>query len=151
MIFLRNREGNYLNLWANGGNPNVKGRTHQTLNYPFCLFPQSLNSARMWLRQLLHGDGKSMGSNFEFGENPFLGKINFDFWSNKAPKNAYPFAHTPTFFIFGHAGKAWELFFTSMIWVVVCFLHGFGPWTFSPIIKDLSWALSLNRMEVSYV
>ena len=111
-------------------------------------FTQSFNSARNWLKQLLHEDGKSMGMNFEFGENPFLGKINFDFWSKKAPKNAYPFAHTPTFFIFSHAGKDWELFLNSMIWVAVCFLHDFfftilGPGRFPPSL-EIQVGLSLS-------
>ena len=64
-------------------------------------------------------DGKSMGSNFEFGENPILGKIIFDFWGKKTPKNARPFSHTPTFFICSRR-EAWELFFTSMIFLAVC-------------------------------
>ena len=28
--FPKDKEGNYLNLWANGEKPNVKGKTHQT-------------------------------------------------------------------------------------------------------------------------
>ena len=111
---------------------------------------KSFNSAKNWLKYLLHGDGKSMWSNFEFGENPFLGKINFDFWSKKAPKNACPFAHTPTFFICSRRESLGAVFdlhylgccmFSSRIWALDDF----------SVIKNPQWALSLKRMEVSWV
>ena len=47
--FPKDREGDYLNPWVNGENPNVKERTHQTSTTHFVFFPQSLNSTRMWL------------------------------------------------------------------------------------------------------
>ena len=34
--FTRNREGKYSHDWANRVNPNVNGRTHKSVNYPFC-------------------------------------------------------------------------------------------------------------------
>ena len=43
----RIREGNHLNLWANGEKPNVKGKTHKDVNYPFVFCAQSF---RQWLR-----------------------------------------------------------------------------------------------------
>ena len=33
----RIRGGHHLNLWSNGQNPNVKGKTHKVVNYPLCL------------------------------------------------------------------------------------------------------------------
>ena len=59
--FRKDKGRGYSNLWANGENPNVKGRTHQNCQLPIsCLFPQSFISTRNWLRWLLHGNGKSM-------------------------------------------------------------------------------------------
>ena len=90
MIFLRIRTGNYLTFGANKEKPNVKWRSHQTLNCPFCLFPQSLNSAIMWLSQLLHGVGRG----------PIFGKTCSNFLGKKNAQKRMPFCHTPTFSIF---------------------------------------------------
>ena len=38
MIFLRIRRGKHLTFGDNGEKPNVKGRTHETVNYLSCLF-----------------------------------------------------------------------------------------------------------------
>ena len=39
----RHMERKYSNTWANGGNPNVKGKTHKTINYPFYLLCQIID------------------------------------------------------------------------------------------------------------
>ena len=41
----RIRGRNHLNVWANGEKPNVKGKTHKAVNYPFLSFvPSHLGS-----------------------------------------------------------------------------------------------------------
>ena len=80
MIFLRNREGNYLNLWANGENPNVKGRTHQTLNYQFCLFPPINKFCQNVVEIVIAQEWEEYGQEIRIWGNPFLGKLVFGFW-----------------------------------------------------------------------
>ena len=62
-----------------------------------------------------------MGMNFEFGENPFLAKIVFDFWGKKAPKMH---AHLPIHprSSFAHAGKLGSCFI-FMFLLIFLILH----------------------------
>ena len=78
----------------------------------------------MWLSYLLHGVGRV----WETISN--LGKTNFDFWSKKTPKIAFPFSHTPTFFICSPRESLGAIFDLHNL-LDVCFLHDFGPRTFS--------------------
>ena len=84
------------------------------------------------------------GKKFKLGKGPVFEKRVLTSLARKMPKNVGHSAIHPRS-SFANAGKAWELFLTSTIWVVVCFLHDFGPWMFSPIIRNPSWALSLSN------
>ena len=65
-------------------------KTHQNCQLPFsCIFPQPFISARIWLRQLLHGMG-SIWEKFELGRAPILEECVLTPWARKHPK-----IHTP--------------------------------------------------------
>ena len=93
--FTRNSEGKYSNPWANRVKPNVKGKTHKAINYPFCLLCPIIYFFQKWLSWLMHGDGKSMTVKFEFGKPPIFEKCVFDLWGKKIPQNAaQPIMHS---------------------------------------------------------
>ena len=58
--FLRIVGGEYSNLWANGENPNVKGRTHQTVNYLSCLTHLIFYYCHKLVELVITWDGKGM-------------------------------------------------------------------------------------------
>ena len=75
--FPKDREGNYLNLWANGENPNVKERTHQTLNYPFCLFPPIIKFCQNVVELVIAWGWEEYGKQFRICGKPILGENQF--------------------------------------------------------------------------
>ena len=52
--------GGYSNLWANGENPNVKGRTHQTVNYLSCLTHPIIYYCQKLVELVIAWDGQGM-------------------------------------------------------------------------------------------
>ena len=58
--FTRKRGGKYSNPRANSVKRNVNERTHKISTTYFDLCTQSFNSSKSWLKQLMHGEWKSM-------------------------------------------------------------------------------------------
>ena len=75
------------------------------------------------------GMGRVWAKKFKFGENPFLGKIVFDFWGKKTPKMHAHFPIHPRS-SFAHAGKLRRCFLLHNFVGCVFFLHDFGSWAF---------------------
>ena len=73
--FTRNRGGNIQTLEPILLRQMSKGKPIRlsTTHFVFCA-----QSFRNWLGKLMHGDGKSMGVEFEFGKPPIFGKRVFD-------------------------------------------------------------------------
>ena len=81
-------QGGYKNLWVNGENPNVKGRTHQNCQLPFLSYSQSFIIAKNWLSWLLHGIGKVWKPKFELEKPSIFGKRILIPSASKNPKTS---------------------------------------------------------------
>ena len=66
--FLRIRGWGYSNLWGNGENPNVKGRTHQTVNYLSCLIHLIIYHYNKLVELVIAWDGQGMTTQIRMGE-----------------------------------------------------------------------------------
>ena len=68
--FPKDKEGGIFNLWGQWGKAKCQWENPSNNQLPFLYHsPQSFNSARNWLKQLLHGDGKSMGKEIQIWGN----------------------------------------------------------------------------------
>ena len=60
--------GGYSNPSANGEKPNVKGKTHQTVNYPFCLLVSIIYFCRKLVELVNAWGWEEYGSQIRIGE-----------------------------------------------------------------------------------
>ena len=79
--------GGYSNPWANGEKPNVKGRTHQTVNYLSCLIHPIIYYCQKLVELVIAWDGQGMEvKNLNLGKTHFWGKAFFTFGASQHPK-----------------------------------------------------------------
>ena len=71
MIFPKDKVGGIL-TWILWGMPCVRGKPSKLSTTHSCLFSQPLISARILVKELLPGNGKSVGKNSNWEEHPFL-------------------------------------------------------------------------------
>ena len=76
--FLRIRGEEYLTFEANGENPNVKGRTHQTVNYLSCLFYPIIYYCQKLVESVIAWDGQGMRAQIQIGEAIRFWEMHFD-------------------------------------------------------------------------
>ena len=79
------RGGGYSNPWANGENPNVKGRTHQIVNYLSCLIHPIIYYCQKLAGLVIAWDG--MTTQIRIGEAINFWETRFDSLGKQIPKN----------------------------------------------------------------
>ena len=112
MIFTRNGEGNYSNLWSNSVKPNVNERTHKLSTTHFVVCTQSFNSSRNWLGHLMHWEWRGMVVNFVLGQAINMGNHIFSFGARKHPEMCAQTIPHPWFSLPHVVGASWGVFFT---------------------------------------
>ena len=85
--FLRIWGGNIQTFGANGEKPNVKGRTHQTINYLSCLIHPIIYYYQKLVGLVIAWDGKGMTTQIRIGEGISFWKMHFDSLDERKPKN----------------------------------------------------------------
>ena len=109
--FLRLKGGGYSNLWSNGENTNVKGRTHQTINYLSCFIHPIIYYCQKLVELFIAWDGKGMEIIIRIGNNTHFWKNVFWLMSQVNAQNCFPFLHAFTFSSFlTFLGSFWTFF-----------------------------------------
>ena len=75
--FPKDREGNYLNLWFNGEKPNFKGRTHQSIDYPFLSFSPIIKLCQNVVELVIAWRWEEYGEQFQIWGKPIFGENQF--------------------------------------------------------------------------
>ena len=88
--FTRNREGKHSNPRANGENPNVKGKTHKDVNYPFCLFVPINYFCQKLVEEVILLEWERYGGQIRIGKTTHFGKTCLDQGVIKHPQNFFP-------------------------------------------------------------
>ena len=70
--------GGYLTFGANGENPNVNGRTHQTVNYLSCLTHPIIYYCHKFVELVIAWDGKGMKIQIRIREAISSWEMHFD-------------------------------------------------------------------------
>ena len=74
--FLRIRRGKYLTFGSNGEKTNVKGRTHEIVNYVLsCLIHPIIKICQNVVELVIAWSGKSIGRNSNWAGDPFLKNV----------------------------------------------------------------------------
>ena len=90
---------------ANGENPNVNGRTHQTVNYLSCLIHPIIYYCHKLVEVVIAWEWEEYGQ-----RNSNLGKNVFDFWGKLTPKmHAHLVIHPRSSSL--HIVESWVLFY----------------------------------------
>ena len=151
--FLRIKGGGYLTFGANGEKKNFHERTHQTINYLSCLFPQLFIFGQNVVELVIAWNGKSMGKNSNWAEIHFW-KTCSDFLSKENAQKCMPFFHASTFSIFPHHSPSrwrfWEqleFFLCLSFHVFSCWLH-FFPWMGGRFCSAGDWVVFLTFLEL---
>ena len=115
---LRIRRGKYLTFGANGEKTNVKGRTHQTVDYLSCLIHPIIYYCQKLVGLVIAWDGQGMTTQIRIGEAISFWETHFDSLGKKKHKKHRPFYHASTFSCFPH-----HFSFTWALSVIQNFLY----------------------------
>ena len=74
----KDKGGGYLTFGANGENPNVKGRTHQNVNYLSCLIHPIIYYCQKLVGLVIAWDGQGMTTQIRIWEAISFWKTCFD-------------------------------------------------------------------------
>ena len=114
--------GKYSNLWANGENPNVKGRTHKAVNYPFCLLWPIIYLFQK-LVELVNALGmEEYGSQICIWEATHFWKMYFWLMGQVNAQKCFPTHYAFKSFISSHS---WSLL-SSLLHILCNYLHFHG-------------------------
>ena len=91
----KDKGGGYLTFGANGENPNIKGRTHQTINYLSCLIHPIIYHCHKLVEAVIAWEWEEYGQ-----RNSNLWKTHFLLLGQVNTQNTCPFGDTSTFSIF---------------------------------------------------
>ena len=101
-----------------------------TTHFFFCA--QSCNSSKIWLSQLMHGNGEEYGKKFKLGRGPIFGKHVLTSLARKMPKNVCHSAIHPRSSFCSHRESLGAVFdlhdlgccmFSSRFWALDIFPH----------------------------
>ena len=92
--------GDIQTFGANGEMPNVKGKTHQTINYLSCLTHPIIYYCHKLVELDIAWDGKCMTTQIQIGEAISFWETRFDSLSKQKPKNIGHSTMLSGFFMF---------------------------------------------------
>ena len=120
--FPKDKGGGYSNLWANGENPNVKGKTSQAVNYPFCLLCPIIYFFQKLVEVVNAWGWEEYGNQIRIWESISFLKTHFWLMGQVNAQKCFPFHYAFMSFISSHM---WSLL-SSLLHVFYNYVHCYG-------------------------